>query len=229
MTAERSRDALTLVLVVISGATDAVGFLALGGAFASVMTGNLVLLGVGVAHANAVLVVHTIEAITSFVVGAWVGARVSMTGQGDDDDPVWPRGVTRALWVELTFLGAFALWWWTTEGSHHESVWVALMLNATALGIQSSAVQRFGVAGLSTTYLTGTLTTLVGAMASGRGLRDLRHSSASLVAMVGGAVAGALLCSRAPDWVPVLQLTLLLCVLVSVRLIRRSLQEPVCA
>jgi uncharacterized membrane protein YoaK (UPF0700 family) len=35
-----------------------------------------------------------------------------------------------------------------------------LALTALALGIQSAAIQRFGVLGLSTTYLTGTLTTL---------------------------------------------------------------------
>lgn len=219
MIPERSRNALTLVLVVMSGATDAVGFLALGGAFTSVMTGNLVLLGVSVADANAVLALHTVTAIGSFVLGAWLGARVSLSGQRDDDDPAWPRGVTRALWVEFAVLSACAMWWWTADGVQRDSAWLALLLNATALGIQSSAVQRFGVAGLSTTYLTGTLTTLVVTLATGRGVGDLRHSSASLVALVSGASVGALLCSHAPRWVPVLQLSLLMCVLVAVRLI----------
>ncbi|WP_459986632.1 YoaK family protein [Nocardioides sp. AN3] len=218
----------TLILVVTSGATDAVGFLALGGAFTSVMTGNLVLLGVAVAHANSVLAAHTVTAIGSFVMGAWLGARVSMSGRGSDDDPAWPRGVTRALCVELAVLSTFAVWWWATEGTHRDSVWFALMLNAAALGIQSSAVQRFGVTGLSTTYLTGTLTTLVVALASGRSVGDLRHSAASLLALVGGAVAGALMCSYAPAWVPALQLGLLISVLTSARLVRRPRQEPVC-
>lgn len=224
MIPERSRNVLTLVLVLLSGATDAVGFLALGGAFTSVMTGNLVLLGVSVANANAVLALHTVTAIGSFVLGAWLGARVSLSGKRDDG-LVWPRGVTRALWVEFATLSAFATWWWTTEGAQGDSVWFALMLNAAALGIQSSAVQRFGVAGLSTTYLTGTLTTLVATLAAGRGVGALRHSFASLVALVGGAAVGALLCVHARSWVPVLQLGLLLSVLSSVRLARRPVRN----
>jgi len=174
------------------------------------------------------LAIHPVTAISSFVFGAWLGARVSLCGPVDDDNPAWPPGVTRALWVEVAVLSGFAGWWWTTEGAHRESVWFALMLNAAALGIQSSAVQRFGVAGLSTTYLTGTLTTLVVALTSGRGLGDLRHSFASLVALVTGAAA-ALLCSWIPVCIPVLQLSLLLGVLASVRLVRRPCQEPVCA
>jgi uncharacterized membrane protein YoaK (UPF0700 family) len=231
VTPERSRNALTLVLVVTSGATDAFGFLALGGAFTSVMTGNLVLLGVAVAHANVTLAVHNGTAIGSFICGAWLGARVSLSGHGHPDEATWPPGVTRALWVEFAVLAAFAAWWWTTEGAGGDSVWVALMLNAAALGIQSSAVQRFGIAGLSTTYLTGTLTTLVVALTSGGGIGDLGRSFASLVALVGGACAGALLCSHALEWVPMVQLSLLLGVLACARLSLdgRLDQDPKCA
>ena len=217
MTPEGTRGALTLVLVVTSGATDAVGFLALGGAFTSVMTGNLVLLGVAAGDADVALAIHTITAISSFVFGAWLGAVVSATGSRVGDDPVWPRGVTRALWVELAFLSAFAFWWWTIGPAERHVVSVALMLNATALGIQSSAVRRFGVAGLSTTYLTGTLTALVGALTSREESAGLRHSAALLAGLVSGAAAGAMLCRQAPAWVPVLLLSTLLVVLVSVR------------
>jgi uncharacterized membrane protein YoaK (UPF0700 family) len=45
-TAETKRNALVVVLIVASGSVDAVGFLRLGGVFTSVMTANMVLLGV---------------------------------------------------------------------------------------------------------------------------------------------------------------------------------------
>jgi predicted benzoate:H+ symporter BenE len=41
----RWRDAAAVALAVTSGATDAISFIVFGGAFTSVMTGNLVLLG----------------------------------------------------------------------------------------------------------------------------------------------------------------------------------------
>jgi len=39
------RDVGVFLLATMSGATDAIGFIALGGAFTSVMTGNMVLFG----------------------------------------------------------------------------------------------------------------------------------------------------------------------------------------
>lgn len=80
------------------------------------------------------------------------------------------------------------------------------MLNALALGIQSSTVQRFGVAGLSTTYLTGTLTTLISRLTSGHRLRDVTPSALTLVGLITGAALGALLATRAPMWAPLAQL-----------------------
>src|SRR6185369_17222366 len=49
---QRLRHALILALAVNAGATDAIGFLALGGAFTSVMTGNLVLFGISAAEGD---------------------------------------------------------------------------------------------------------------------------------------------------------------------------------
>ncbi|HEX5292883.1 MAG TPA: DUF1275 family protein, partial [Streptosporangiaceae bacterium] len=42
------RDALMVALTLVTGATDAVAFTRLGNVFTSVMTGNMVLLGVAV-------------------------------------------------------------------------------------------------------------------------------------------------------------------------------------
>ena len=75
---------------------------------------------------------------------------------------MWPRPVNRALALELVILTAAAVGWFVTVGEPGTAVQFVLLLSAAiALGVQSSTVQRFGVSGLSTTYLTGTLTSAV--------------------------------------------------------------------
>jgi uncharacterized membrane protein YoaK (UPF0700 family) len=201
----RARNVATVVLAVVSGATDAVGFLALGGAFTSVMTGNMVLLGISAGRLDGQLAGHTGAAIVCFVLGCAAGTRLAGTARSDG--VVWPAAITRALWVEFAALCVFAIGWWAAGSSPDGTVQlVLLVVNALALGIQSSAVLRFGVSGLSTTYLTGTLTTLVARLVSGHRLRDLAHSALILAGLIGGAAASAVLVRHAPVAVPTLQL-----------------------
>ena len=215
--ATRERARLVVVLAVTSGATDAIGFLALGSAFTSVMTGNMVLLGVGTAGRDAVLIVSCCVAILGFVVGAAVGA--SVAGSPAEGDPLWPSAVTVALYIELALFVAFAgLWWGFGSAPGADWLFPLLALNAGALGLQSSAIQRFGVSGLSTTYLTGTLTTIVSRLIAGHGLRKVAHSSTILLGLIVGAGIGALLIEFLPVAVPGIQLVTLLWVLMAVRL-----------
>lgn len=196
---------MAVVLAVNSGATDAIGFLALGGAFTSVMTGNMVLLGVAFAGADGALALHTGAAIVCFILGCSLGTRIAGTPR--TDDPVWPPAVTRALAVEGVVLTGYAVGWWSS-GAHPSGLLQLslLVLNALALGIQSSTVQRFGVAGLSTTYLTGTLTTVIARLTSGHRLRDVTQSVLTLLGLIAGAALGGLLAVRAPVWAPLVQL-----------------------
>lgn len=222
--AARVRARLVVVLAVTSGATDAIGFLALGSAFTSVMTGNMVLLGVGTAAADTLLVVSCVVAISSFVAGAAIGARVAGTPAADDS--LWPQAVTVALYIELVLFAVFACCWWVL-GSTPSTDWLfpLLGLNAAALGMQSSAIQRFGVSGLSTTYLTGTLTTVVSKLIAGQGLRKVAHSLAILLGLIVGAGIGTVLVEWAPVAVPAIQLLTLGGVLATVHL-SRSLHIP---
>jgi uncharacterized membrane protein YoaK (UPF0700 family) len=204
----RLRQVLVVVLAVVSGATDAIGFLALGGAFTSVMTGNLVLLGVSASAADGVLAVASGGAILAFCAGAALGARVA--GSPAAGDPTWPARVTLGLTVEFGFIAVYAIGWWITGASPGPAAGLGLLfVTAAALGVQSSTVQRFGVSGMSTTYLTGTLTTVVMRLATGRGVREVWHSVEILLGLVAGAAAGALLAVLVPLAAPVLQLVAL--------------------
>jgi uncharacterized membrane protein YoaK (UPF0700 family) len=209
----RRRQALVVVLTFVTGAADAMGFLALGGAFSSVMTGNMVLLGLSVGRADGELALTSAAAIGSFVVGVLVGAHLA--GVPKKGDPVWPRAVNRALLLEAVVFAVFTVVWATTVSSRSANLELGLLtMSATALGIQSSAIQRFGVPGLSSTYLTGTLTALIGAVAARSPRRVLLPKAEILLALIVGACVGAVVSGHLPLLAPALLLTPLLGVIV---------------
>ena len=219
------RHALVVVLTFVTGCADAIGFLALGGAFSSVMTGNMVLLGVSAGTTDGALASASGGAIASYVMGVLLGSRIA--GVPSPRDGAWPRAVTRALAVELSVLLLFSAGWEVTLTDRPPRVQLTLLLvAAAALGIQSSAVQRFGVSGLSSTYLTGTLTTLIGGFAARRPLPVLLPSVRVLLALMAGAAAGAVVARDLPALSPALLIVPLAAVIVlGGRLSRESVEE----
>ncbi|WP_433073367.1 YoaK family protein [Dactylosporangium sp. CA-052675] len=214
------RHVALLLLAGNSGAIDAIGFVVLGGAFTSVMTGNMILLGIALPQADAALAVRSGLAIVLYMAGAYLGTRIA--GQPRDDDPPWPRPVTWALLTELAFLAVMAAGWWAAGGHPHGNVQLLLLgADAVALGIQSSAILRFGVKGLSTTYMTGTLTGVVATLAQGRHPGQVAASARIMVSLIAGAAAAMLLVRHAPMLVPLLQLVPVgLAVATQVRVVR---------
>ncbi|HYZ68660.1 MAG TPA: YoaK family protein [Mycobacterium sp.] len=209
----RVRNAAAMALAAASGATDAIGYLALGHVFTSAMTGNLVLLGISLGHRNGERAGRVLVSVICFVIGAAFGARIARTPE--PDDPVWPPAVTRALAFEVPLLVAYATLWWAVGADPDFAAKVVLLgLGAVAFGIQSSAMQRFG-AGLNTTFLSGSLTLLVGRLAMGHRFHDVRHHLLVLVGLVCGGALGAVLVLHAPMFAPLMQLIPLAAALVA--------------
>jgi uncharacterized membrane protein YoaK (UPF0700 family) len=203
--AVRRRQWLLVLLAVNSGAIDAVGYTMLGGSFTSVMTGNMILLGVSVGEAERALALRAALALVCFIAGVALGARIARSPR--QGDPVWPAPVALAARVELGLIAVFSIGWWAAGGHPAGSAQPLLLgVGALALGLQSSAVLRFGVPGLSTTYMTGTLTTLVSALANGRHPRNVLPSMQILAGILLGALAATLLARHAPVWIPALEL-----------------------
>jgi uncharacterized membrane protein YoaK (UPF0700 family) len=200
------------VLTLATGATDAIGFISLGGVFTSVMTGNMVLLGVSAGRGDGALALHTGAAFVGYIAGSWLGARIA--GHAVASQPVWPSSISTALVAELTLLAVFGIWWEVAGGhpSGH-ATYALIAVNAVALGIQSGAVIRFGVNGLSTTYLTGTLTHVVASFTR-RQLSVSIRSVAILAALVGGAGLGAVLTVEVPRAAPAVPIGVVIVVLV---------------
>jgi uncharacterized membrane protein YoaK (UPF0700 family) len=210
------RDALLVILAVATGATDATAFEHLGHVFASVVTGNLILLGISAVSHGSSLALFCGCALAGYALGVFLAAP-----RGERDDHVWPVAAARVLGLDLALLVVFAVGWVVVDGRPGHSMQVVLLaLAAGAMGMQSSAVRRLGQ--MSTTYLTGTLTGVVESIAARRWSATERRSFAIIVSAVAGAVAATLILRHARLWLPSLQILPLLGVLVgSRRLMRR--------
>jgi uncharacterized membrane protein YoaK (UPF0700 family) len=218
------RDFLIVVLTAVSGSVDAIGYVRLGGVFTSVMTGNMVLLGVSIGRHTAALAIRTGIAFVAYGLGSTLGARVA--GTAETDQLVWPRQITRAIAVEATLILVGGLIWETTGATPTGTVtYVLLVINALALGTQSSAVLRFGISGLSTTYLTGTLTHVMAALGT-RGMRLPRRNVAALCGLIGGAATGAVVAVEVPRLAPAVPLAGLLVVIAVATTNRRPSTTP---
>jgi uncharacterized membrane protein YoaK (UPF0700 family) len=188
----RARNALLLTLTVAAGSADAVSYLGLGRVFTANMTGNLVLLGVAIGQGQVAASLRSVIAFAGFGIGVLVGARAT---QRNKDDAVWPGSVTLVLVVELGLLVAFAAGW-EIAGDRPSTfaLDVLIALSAGAMGIQTAAARRLSVAGVTTTFVTGTLTSLIAELASvAPDWTRSRRWAATVACIVIGAGAGAVL------------------------------------
>jgi uncharacterized membrane protein YoaK (UPF0700 family) len=178
-----------LVLTFTTGVIDAASYLGLGHVFTANMTGNVVLLGFGIAGGSGLPVVSPIVSLVAFLVGATVGGRMAA---------VFPAGtvhLSRSMLIEIgvVLLAALlALVLDITPNGFSGDLVIALL--AFGMGVRNATVRRVKVADLTTTVLTMTLTGLAAdsPLAGGDGEGSGRRTVAVL-AMLLGAIAGALL------------------------------------
>jgi uncharacterized membrane protein YoaK (UPF0700 family) len=177
-----------LVLTFTTGIVDAVSFLGLGHVFTANMTGNVVLLGFGLAGSGGLPIAAPFASFGAFVLGAigggWVARRVEER-----------RVLTTALAIEVVVLGAAAVIAAAIAfGPGDGTSYVLIILLAFAMGLRSACVRRLGVPDLSTVVLTMMLVDFSSnsPLAGGTGLGSLRRSSAIFL-MGAGALAGALM------------------------------------
>ncbi|WP_431031914.1 DUF1275 family protein [Streptomyces sp. P6-2-1] len=200
-----------LALSLASGAVDALAVVALGGAFAGVMTGNLVFLGAALGGAGLPEgIAAPAAAVGGYVLGVACAAPVLRARWG---------GPLRVLLAETVVLAAVAGVWAAGPPAGSEP-YVLLAALAAAMGGQASAVLALGPAGAPTTFFTSTLTTLVLALARGGGVRRASAPVARLCALVLGAALAALLHRSAPAWAAALPAAVLAATVAGLRLVR---------
>jgi uncharacterized membrane protein YoaK (UPF0700 family) len=170
---------------------DAAAFTRLGDVFAGVMRGNLTLLGLAIANKSATLAGHITVALGGYAEGVALGTLLGRgAGRGTGGHQ---RRVTIVFLAELVVLAAFTLGWVLTDSRPTSAVQLILLAHAAlAMGVQDVAV-RFMGAKTSTTYLTGTLTTVIANLTVGAHSGEGRSVAALAAHAAGAAVAGALL------------------------------------
>jgi uncharacterized membrane protein YoaK (UPF0700 family) len=189
-----------VLLTVTAGAVNAATFLTLGKVFSSVITGNLVLLGLAAATHAGSEAIHGGAALAGYATGVLAGA--PLAARRSDQGGTWPSGVTATLAAELCVLIIFCAGWEASGGRPHGDAQLALLIvAAAAMGMQSAAVRHLGH--MSSTYLTSTLTAVLAGLATRTVPEGLGRSLGALASIVAGAVAGGLLATKAHAWLPV--------------------------
>jgi uncharacterized membrane protein YoaK (UPF0700 family) len=212
------RDALLVLLALATGVTDAAAFERLGHVFASVITGNLILLGIGLVKDDNHLLLFAGCALAGYSCG------VLLAAPGRKREPPersWPTGATAALAGEVVLLAAFAVGW-ELAGRAPTEAWQAILvvLAGGAMGVQSTAIRRLG--GISTTYLTSTLTGLLEDLRSWRRSEGQLRSVGILLVAFGGAALAVVLIRHERALLPIFQLVPVVGVAVASRALPRE-------
>lgn len=145
---------LLLLLAVVAGGIDAVSYLDLKKVFPANMTGNTVLLGLGVATGHGSDAARGAVALAGFVAGAVVAGVVTPTNR-------WTARTTGMLAAETAILAALA----ALRIAHSTPPvggyrYLLIGLAGLAMGGQSGAIRRLGIGGVNTTFITGTWTAI---------------------------------------------------------------------
>ncbi len=212
----RALTAVAVLLTIGSAATDVACFTRLGSVFASVMTSNILFLGLSAAQHSGSLAIRAAIGVAAYVTGVAAASRLARTAQrtGDPDGPgerPWSPWIAATLISEILLLAGFTIGWESTSAQPAGGTQLLLLaLAALAMGMQSGVVAAMGLAGFSTTYLTGTLTTLIDSLASPRSRQAGNgRRIATLCGLAAGAGLSGLLLSTVPAAVPAVPLVML--------------------
>ncbi|MEU4533435.1 YoaK family protein [Streptosporangium sp. NPDC023825] len=186
-----------MLLTLAAGATDAIAFLGLGGVFTANMSGNLILFALAGREDWVLHALRSGLACAGFYAGLLIG--FTMPGR-HEGNVLWPLAVIRLLWADLALQSAFLAGWALGGGAPGPVAILALIgAGSCAMGMQAAAARRVNLAGITATFVTGTLTSLFETSASGWST-DNRCRAAIVVALVLGALCASLLLRFAPPW-----------------------------
>jgi uncharacterized membrane protein YoaK (UPF0700 family) len=173
-------------LTVVAGLVDAVSYLGLGHVFVANMTGNVVFLGFVAGGAPDFSVALSLIAIGSFVLGALAAGRLGRNAGEHRGRMLTVSSGIQAAAVGGALLVSLASSVVRDDVSPH----VLVLLLAFAMGLQTATARRLGVADLTTTVLTLTLT---GLAADSHHPNTGRRLTATAAMFVGALIGAALI------------------------------------
>ncbi len=184
------------IITATCGLIDAVCFLALGGVFAEMMTGNLLLMALSLGTGNALGdTTRYLPAMFAFMAGALLGGRLLRGPQ-----KLQERRVGFAVeW--LIVVAATVVAWRTSPDAQNVAGHVIVVMLALAMGIQNAMVRAHGVPDLATNVMTVTFTAIIAdSKPAGGDNRNWRRRGLSVGLFVTGAVLGAFLLKFGVVW-----------------------------
>lgn len=176
-------------LTAICALLDVVCFMGLGGVFAGMMTGNLLLLAVSVGNdADSVTLLRQVTPILCFSLGALLGGRLMRLST-----PLRERRVGFVVEWLLLVLATGIAWLGQPETGNWAGQSIVALLGL-AMGAHGAMVRRFGIPDLATNVMTTTLANWMSdtRAANGSHPHSARRGVSILVFLCSG-VLGALL------------------------------------
>ncbi|RLV49107.1 DUF1275 domain-containing protein [Nocardioides mangrovicus] len=180
---------LMLALTFSTGIIDAIGYLGLDRVFTGNMTGNVVVLGMGLAGGNGLPVLGPLVALVGFLVGAALAGRtLRRRGAG------WSSLTTVLLLAVATVMLVVGVLLLADPDPARVVALPVTGLLGLAMGTQAGTARQVGVRDVSTVVVTSTLAGLAAEswFGNGRGAQPWRRGSA-VALILAGACVGALL------------------------------------
>lgn len=179
-----------LVLTFVTGALDAVGYLGLDRVFTGNMTGNVVILGMGLVAADDLPVAGPLLALGGYFLGALLLGRL-LRGRA----PGWSRLLTVVFATSGVLLAVAGTVLAVVGAAGGSAVGIAVAASMAALMGAQAAVARFlAVTDMTTVVVTSTITAYASETLLAPGVAALTHRRLwAVVAIFAGAVVGALL------------------------------------
>lgn len=215
-----------LLLSFGSGAADAFAFLALGGIFTANMTGNLILSGMFSRPEFGMTLLGSVVAIVVFAAFLYAGFRLtpenrSASGRPSQASTTWMRLLVGSIVLQSAVVVAWAAGWAAPPIGQV----VVVAVSSAALALQTVAARRLSDrSGVTTTYVTGTLTSTMQALAE-------RTSSGQIVRIVSilalplGAIAETALLASAKSTGPALPLCVAVVAALALSAASRTLRD----
>lgn len=182
--------ALTAVLTFVTGVVDAVGYLGLDRVFTGNMTGNIVILAMGLAGADELPVLGPLVALLAFAAGAFTAGFV-LRAQPER----WNTRITALLGTGAAILAALTVALLLAGGHDTPAVQVPVAAaTAAVMGQQAMVARALAVREMTTVVVTSTLTALAGeSLVRGGAEAVWNRRLGAIAAIFLGAVTGAVL------------------------------------
>jgi uncharacterized membrane protein YoaK (UPF0700 family) len=163
-TTERVREKawVAMALALVGGCVDAVGYITLLGVFIAHMSGNSAAMGAHLGQGKTMAGLARAAPIPLFVIGVGGGALLIevLARRGVRSTAAVVLGLEATLLFAVMLLGDASLTHGVVDAQKGWTFYGLIVLAATAMGLQTSALRRLAGETVRTTFVTGMLTHL---------------------------------------------------------------------